>query len=173
MIKVCKIIYKPKKQKISQQVLCLISLIDDSIAFIIIKKLISRKCHQVRTHWISTNLLEYPVPQFRKAILYKLFNSFFLIALFIIIYLLLIYLILTFVTYKRIINNLANSMIVKITAKFSISNPTRYTNIKTNIKFQMKYSCKKKIKIRIPTTTTSMTKMKVDIQKLPALLLLT
>ena len=33
-----------------------------------------------------------------------------------------IYLMLTFVTYKWIINNLANTMMVKLTTKFSIAN---------------------------------------------------
>ena len=37
-------------------------------------------------------------------------------------YTLFYYLMLTFVTYKGIINNLANTMIVKITTKFSIAN---------------------------------------------------
>ena len=41
---------------------------------------------------------------------------------------------LTFVTYKCIINNLANKMTVKITSKFSFAKSTRYTNIKTNVK---------------------------------------
>ena len=36
-----------------------------------------------------------------------------------------IYLMLTFVTYKWIINNLANTMIIKITAKISIANLTQ------------------------------------------------
>ena len=62
-------------------------------------------------------------------------------------------------------------MIFKITTIL----PTRYTNIKTNIKClkNLTYSCKIKIKIHIPATITFMTKIKVITQKLLALLLLT
>ena len=65
-------------------------------------------------------------------------------------------------------------MIVKITTKFSIANLSQ-PDIKTNVKCykNLTYSCKIKIKIHIPATTTFMTKIKVNIQTLLALLLLT
>ena len=67
-------------------------------------------------------------------------------------------------------------MIVKRTAKFSIAKLSQPdTNIKTNIKCQkhVTYICEIKIKFHIPANSTFMTKIKVNIQKLLALLLLT
>ena len=75
---------------------------------------------------------------------------------------------LTLGTYKWIINNLANTMIVKITSKFSIANLGQTIIISKNLT----YSCKIKIKIHIPATTNFKTKIKVNNQKLLALLLL-
>ena len=76
---------------------------------------------------------------------------------------------LTLGTYKWIINNLANTMIVKITTKFSIANLGQTIIIWSK---NLTYSCKIKIKIHIPATTNFKTKIKVNNQKLLALLLL-
>ena len=64
----------------------------------------------------------------------------------------------TFFTDKLIINNLSNTMIIKITTKFNIANLSQPDTLQN-----LADSCKIKIKINKPPTTTFMTKIKVNI----------